>query len=35
MASPQRLRDDKAVRAQTAQAASEILQRMMSYAAAA
>lgn len=35
MVSPQRLRDDKAVRAQTAQAASEILQRMMSYAAAA
>lgn len=35
MAPPQRLRDDKAVRAQTAQAASEILQRMMSYAAAA
>ncbi len=35
MASPQRLRDDKAVRAQTAQAASEILQRMNKYAAAA
>lgn len=35
MISPQRLRDDKAVRAQTAQAAREILGRMQQYAAAA
>ena len=35
MISPQRLRDDKAVRAQTAQAASEILQRMQRYDVAA
>lgn len=35
MTSPQRLRTDKAVRAQTAQAARDILDRMQKYAAAA